>query len=174
MGTIRGWKTNSLLLSPSLSLFPSFPLSPRPPLSLSLLKIHCSCCPGVSGALNIDSTELHGERVKRGFITWFDCSAQTQARPLKTQHVKMSTCKCHLQVCALFPPPKFTQCPRLLLVQVPHHLLCKGLIYPTACGLYGLFCIYFNYICFPGQCIYFKSHYLQLPKHVSTERTVSI
>nr|KAF6407350.1 hypothetical protein HJG59_009974 [Molossus molossus] len=78
LATIRGRKTDSL---PSLCLF--------------LLKIYCSCCPGVSGALNIDSTELHGGRVKRGFITWQDISIQTKAKSLKTQHLK---CPSYLQV----------------------------------------------------------------------------
>lgn len=83
------------------------------------------------------------------------------------------TCPFHFRVCVLFPP-QFTQCRVLLLVPTSHCPARKGLIYPTARGLYGLFHIYFNYISILGQCIYFKSHYLQLPKHVSTKRTVSI
>lgn len=88
---------------------------------------------------------------------------------------KLNVWKCpsHFRMCALFFP-KFTQCHILLPMQVPCHLVHKVLMYPTACRLYGLFHIYFNYRSIPGQCIYFKSHYLQLPKPVSTKRTVSI
>lgn len=96
----------------------------------------------------------------------------TQPRP-SLWKLNIWKCPFHFRVCSLFSP-EFSQCHVLLLVPMSCHLARNGLIYPTASGLYGLFHIYFNYISILGQCIYFKSHYLQLPKHVSTKRTVSI
>lgn len=137
-------------------------------LSLSLYKI--CCWPGVSGARSTHTAELHGVRIKRGFITQQDFSIQTQAKTLKTQHLEAS-----LSFGGVWPllPQTYS---------VPYSPCCAGIMShgmpgvnsPTACGLNGLFHIYFNYISILGQCIYFKSHYLQLPKHVSTKRTVSI
>lgn len=66
-------------------------LSPSP-----LFKIQGSCCPGVSGALTIDSTELHAGTVKRGPITWQDYSLQIQAKILKNSTLESGAliCRC--------------------------------------------------------------------------------
>lgn len=69
----------------------------------------------------------------------------------------------HLRVCVLFSSLRSIQGQVSFHRQASCHLVHKELIYPTVCGLCGLFHIYFNYTSILGQCIYFKSHYLQLP-----------